>query len=108
MRAEDYEIIKLDIQGELAVATLQGSEGGNLYPAEGYAEFVRLACDLRDDLVVRTLVITASGPDDVFSLGSIPNIGPHPDRLHSADLSQQPFRRAIKEFLDIEKPVITA
>ena len=107
MRTEGYESVTVEVQGETAIATLQGEEGGNRYSMHAmYAEFGQLACELRDDPAMRTLVITATGPDDVFSLGQKPQ-ATYPESV-TADLSQNTSRRGIREFFDLGKPVITA
>jgi enoyl-CoA hydratase len=110
MHIEDYELMKVEVRGHTAIATLQGGEGGNRYSVtQGYTEWGLLARDLRDDPEIRCLVLTASGPDEVFSLGHQPRpeVARYGDHING-NLSQNRGRQYIKDFLDLEKPVITA
>ena len=77
------------------------------YPAlELNRELAKLGSELRTEPDIRALVVTGSG--DIFSLGNLPSSAVHaPDDL-GPDLSRNTVRHFLREFLDLDTPIITA
>lgn len=104
---DGYSVLDVDIRGQIAYATFTGADDLHRYPsAKLHQELATLSSQLRTDRQIRALVI--AGTSDIFSLGQLPNSSAEPPNDLGPDLSRNTVRYFIREFLDLDIPVITA
>jgi enoyl-CoA hydratase len=107
MRTEDYPIMNVEVKENIAYATFKGSDEMHRYDTfDLYTELARLGAELRDSKEIRALVVT--GTDDIFTLGSEPATAATFRDYTGPDLAKNVGRQYIREFLDLDTPVITA
>lgn len=108
MLADDYSTFQIEANGPVVLITLRGNDEQHRYPPSALnLDLARLGAELRTDEGARALIIT--GTDDIFSLGGLPRAVSNEDpEALGPDLSKNTVRYLLREFLDLDLPVITA
>jgi enoyl-CoA hydratase len=102
---ENYESIKIENDGLVAVLTLNRPERLNAVNRPMHSELVRLFNDLQSDPGVRAAVLTGAGRG--FCAGG--DFGADADKRSTSGLPMhQEGRRIVDNLLDCEKPIVAA
>lgn len=106
-----YQRFRIEMEGHLAIVTLNRPEARNAIDHQTHVELLRLFVDLAEDPAVFSILLTAAG--DYFSIGGdVKGMKDRPAGDVTAEgttvLDPAPARRIVHNLLDCDKPVVCA
>jgi enoyl-CoA hydratase len=103
-----YQRLKVELEGHLAIVTLNRPEKRNAIDHQFHSEFRTIFVDLGDDPEVFAILLTAAG--DTFSIGGDVNgmkDSPAGDVVKpGSQLDPRSARQIVNNMLDCEKPIV--
>jgi enoyl-CoA hydratase len=105
LRQENYETIKVEKDGSLAILTLNRPERLNAVNGAMHSELVTLFLDVQGDPEVRAAVLTGAGR--AFCAGGDFSGGSNMTSRSGMPMMQE-ARRIVDNLLDCEKPIVAA